>query len=95
MVRRRVTSSVKRCAAVATLLCSIFLPARFCRKAKKLDVVKGRVASLTAREDVGSNPGWFRFSSDFLENRRASSSADSAPNVPRPFVPAQRFCKEM
>src|SRR6266704_3128143 len=55
MVRRRVTSSVKRRGTVVPLLCSIFLPARICRKAAKLDVVKDRVTSPTTREDVGSS----------------------------------------
>jgi len=95
MVRRRVTSSVKRCGAVAPLLCSIFLPARICRKATKLRVsgfalqtlsaglVKDRVTSLATREDVGSNLTWsVQFSSNLLKSWRASSSADRAPNVP-------------
>jgi len=58
MVRRRVTSSVKRRGTVVPLLCSIFLPARICRKATELDVVKDRVTSPATREDVGSNPTW-------------------------------------
>ena len=55
MVRRRVTSSVKRRGTVVPLLCSIFLPARICRKATELDVVKDRITSPTTREDVGSS----------------------------------------
>jgi len=43
MVRRRVTSSVKRGGTVVPRLCSIFLPARICRKATELDVVKPKV----------------------------------------------------
>ena len=43
MVRRRVTSSAKRSGTVVPRPCSIFLPARICRKATEVDVVKPKV----------------------------------------------------
>jgi hypothetical protein len=94
MVRRRVTSSVKRCGAVASLLCSIFLPARICQKAMKLDVVTDRVTSPATREEMGSIPTWPKDScSREARERGASNSVVRAPNVPWPLVPVQQFAR--
>ncbi len=67
MVRRRVTSSVERRGTVVPLLCSIFLPARICRKATELDVVKeGLLRLRRGRTWVRIPPGPCKLSSELL-----------------------------
>src|SRR6266581_3510332 len=67
MVRRRVTSSVERRGTVVPLLCSIFLPARICRKATELDVVKeGLLRLRRGRTWVRIPPSPCKLSSELL-----------------------------
>ena len=75
------------------LLCSIFLPARICRKATELDVVKDRAGSPTKREALGSIPTWFIFGRDAIQ-RRASSSVVEHLMFPGRLFPSSSFLKE-